>query len=58
MPFYMWNAKDNIGSEEAFKKIVDMTLENNKKWEENFDSQSSKFKIRIRTKKRKNFVKR
>ncbi len=53
MPFYMCSAKNNIGLEEAFKKVVDMALENNKKGEENFVPKALKLTVNPEKKKKK-----
>jgi Ras-related protein Rab-7A len=45
MPFYMCSAKDNINLEEAFNKIVEMAIENNKKNEDNFVPQVQNLKL-------------
>ena len=53
MPFYMCSAKNNIGLEEAFKKVVDMALENNKKGEDNFVPKSLHLIPNLEKKKKK-----
>lgn len=45
MPFFPCSAKDNINLEEAFNKIVEMALENNKKNDDNFVPEPQNLKL-------------
>lgn len=53
MPFYMCSAKDNINLEEAFNKVVEMAIENNKKDEDNFVPDVKNLKLGQEPKKKK-----
>ena len=53
MPFFLCSAKDNINLDEAFDKVVDMALDNNKKNEDNFVPDVKNLKLGQEPKKKK-----